>query len=114
MDPHRAGAATPFGGPVAHGFLTLSLLPALCKDVLPRHAWVASEINCGFNRTRFISPVSVGSRVRAAVELVRAKALEPPARGVETVTKVTVEIEGNAKPAVVAEWVTRQYAAEAA
>jgi hypothetical protein len=50
--------------------------------------------------------------VRAAVELVRAKALEPPARGVETVTKVTVEIEGNARPALVAEWVTRQYAAE--
>lgn len=51
--------------------------------------------------------------MRAAVELVRAKALEPPARGVETVTKVTVEIEGNARPALVAEWVTRQYAAEA-
>ncbi len=110
---HRAGAATPFGGPIAHGFLTLSLLPALCRDVLPRHPWVASEINCGFNKTRFVSPVAVGARVRAAVELVRAKALEPPARGVETVTKVTVEIEGNARPALVAEWVTRQYAAEA-
>ena len=59
---HRAGAATPFGGPIAHGFLTLSLLPSLCKDVLPRHAWVASEVNCGFNRTRFVSPVALGWR----------------------------------------------------
>ena len=58
MDPPRRRARAPFGGPIAHGFLTLSLLPALCRDVLPKHAWVASEINCGFNKARFVSPVA--------------------------------------------------------
>ena len=107
---HRAGASTPFGGPIAHGFLTLSLLPALCKGVLPSHAWATSEINCGFNKVRFVSPVAVGAKVRAVVALVDAKPLESPSRGGETTTKVTVEIEGSSKPALVAEWVTRQCA----
>ena len=110
---HRAGSKTQFGGPIAHGFLTLSLLPELCKGVLPKHAWVTSEINCGFNRVRFICPVKIFSRVRVkSIELLSAKLLEsnkPSKPGVETVTKVTVEIEGETKPAVVAEWVTRQY-----
>lgn len=117
---HRAGARTQFGGPVAHGMLSLSLLPALCASVLPEQTWVGHELNCGFNRVRFVAPVHVGARVRAKAELVSVRPLAPAADaraksgkgpdGVESVTRVTVEIEGGGKPALAAEWVTRQYA----
>jgi acyl dehydratase len=108
---HRAGADTPFGGPIAHGFLTLSLLPVLCKHVMPTHAWATSEINCGFNKMRFLSPVKVGARVRATVLVTAAELLDSknPSAGTQTTSKVTIVIEGTTKPALVAEWVTRQY-----
>lgn len=122
---HRAGAATPFGGPIAHGFLTLALLPALLNPtaggggVLPKHAWARHELNCGFRRVRFVAPVRVGARVRARASLVATKRIEAKEGGdrgdrgrtigVESTLAVVVEADGSEKPAMVAEWITRQY-----
>src|SRR5215212_2973258 len=104
VDPERA-AAGPFGGPVAHGYLTLSLLPALMAEV-----WRVEDarmgINYGLNRVRFPSPVPVGSRVRAVGRLKEATPIEG---GVQGVVEATVEVEGGAKPACVAETVFRLY-----
>jgi hypothetical protein len=73
---HKAGAETSFGGPIAHGLLSLSLLPALMEGVLPAQSWVGHELNCGFNRVRFVSPVQVGAQVRVtAAKLIKVKRL---------------------------------------
>lgn len=103
-DPVRA-AAGPFGSTVAQGFLTLSLLPALARAAFSIDA-VKLSINYGLNRVRFISPVRVGSRVRARCVL---QQWEPLAGGAQLVSLVTVELEGAARPACVAETVTRYY-----
>ena len=95
----------PFGTTIAHGFLTLSLLPALVKGVY-RVDGVQMGINYGLNKVRFTSPVPVGSKVRGAVELVDVADVTG---GVQLTTKITVEIEGSERPALVAEWLTRQY-----
>ena len=117
---HRAGAVTTFGGPIAHGLLTASLLPALMDGVLPRmNGWVKQEINMGFNRLRFVSPVKVGARVRASAVVVSVRRLGKGAGnkgkdGTETIVSVTVsaddETSSGSKPAMTCEWVTRQYA----
>ena len=101
VDPERA-AATPFGGTVAHGFLTLSLLSAMANDALP--ARDGFGVNYGFDRARFVAPVRAGSRVRGRFEV-----LERTSRaegGERARLAVTVEIEGSAKPALAAEWLT--------
>ncbi len=95
----------PFGTTIAHGFLTLSLLPSLVKDVY-RVDGVKMGINYGLNKVRFTSPVPVGSKVRGNVELVDVADVTG---GVQLTMKVTVEIEGSERPALVAEWLTRQY-----
>ncbi|GEL26432.1 MaoC family dehydratase [Pseudonocardia sulfidoxydans NBRC 16205] len=95
----------PFGTTIAHGFLTLSLLPSLLKDVYSIEG-TKMGINYGLNRVRFTSPVPVGSKVRGVVELADVSDV---AGGVQITTKVTVEIEGAERPALVAEWLTRQY-----
>lgn len=95
----------PFGTPIAHGFLTLSLLPALIGQVYKVDG-VKMGVNYGLNRVRFTSPVPVGSKVRGTVELVEVGDVSG---GVQLVNKVTVEIEGSDRPALVAEWLTRQY-----
>ncbi|RRR95872.1 MaoC family dehydratase [Glycomyces terrestris] len=100
-DPERA-AAGPFGAPIAHGYLTLSLLPGLLKDLIAIGG-LAMSVNYGLDRLRFLQPVPVGSRVRAAVRLASADATP---RGVRAGYAVTVEIEGAAKPALVAETIT--------
>ncbi|GAY08771.1 MaoC family dehydratase [Pseudonocardia sp. N23] len=98
-------AKGPFGTTIAHGFLTLSLLPSLLKDVYSVEG-TKMGVNYGLNRVRFTSPVPVGSKVRGVVELAEVGDVEG---GVQITTKVTVEIEGSARPALVAEWLTRQY-----
>ena len=103
-DPGRA-ATGPFGTPVAHGFLIASLLPAMLDEVL-RVDGSALVLNKGVERLRFTSPVPVGSRVRARVELVDVVDV---AGGVQLTAGVTVEIEGSDRPALVAEWLTRRY-----
>ncbi|MFC1418231.1 MaoC family dehydratase [Streptacidiphilus cavernicola] len=104
VDPERA-AAGPFGTTIAHGYLTLSLIPALVADVY-RTEGVRMGVNYGLNRVRFPAPVPVGSRVRATVAV--ASADEVPG-GLQITTQITVEVEGGAKPACVAETVVRLY-----
>ncbi len=100
VDPARAQDG-PFGTTIAHGFLTLSLIPALVGRVY-RVEGLAMGINYGVNKVRFPAPVPVGSRVRAGVELV---SLTPGSGGYQLVSRVTVEIEGSDRPACVAETV---------
>lgn len=102
VDPERA-AETPFGGTIAHGFLTLSLVPMLGYQIY-RVEGVTMGINYGCNKVRFPSPVPVNSRVRAGAVL--AEVTDVPG-GKQAVIQYTVEIEGVAKPACVAETVVR-------
>ena len=105
VDPIRA-AETPFGGTVAHGFLTLSLLPHLLASI-PELALPAIRmgVNYGFDRVRFIHPVRSGSRIRATATLVAIEEAAP--RQFQQTHDVTVEIEGVDKPALAATWLTR-------
>jgi acyl dehydratase len=106
VDVDRARRESPFGGPVAHGYLTLSLLPWLTAEILSVSG-VTMGVNYGLNRVRFPAPVLVGSRVRAGAQLT---SLEDVPGGVQLVTTVTIEVEGQEKPACVAESVARFYA----
>jgi acyl dehydratase len=101
VDPERA-ADGPFGTTIAHGYLTLSLLPRLVGDLVEYAGWPV-KINYGSDRVRFLSPVPVGSRVRANAELT---AVRPSAAGVQVSLQVTVEIEDSDKPALVAQTLT--------
>ena len=102
VDP-AAAAATPFGGTVAHGFLTLSLLSRMAADVLLRPAETAMAVNYGFDRVRFIQPVRSGKRVRGRFTLTAFDQKKPGQ--FQFTHAVTVEIEGEAKPALTAEWI---------
>jgi acyl dehydratase len=104
VDPERA-AEGPFGGTIAHGYLTLSLIPVLVQDVY-RTEGVRMGVNYGLNKVRFPAPVRSGSRVRASVTVLSA---EEVSGGLQVTTQITVEIEGGAKPACVAETVVRLY-----
>ncbi|MDT7576756.1 MAG: hypothetical protein QOH17_3089 [Pseudonocardiales bacterium] len=104
VDEERAKAG-PFGTTIAHGFLTLSLLPSLIKQIYSVEN-VKMGINYGLNKVRFTSPVPVGSKVRGTIDLVDVSDVNG---GVQVVNKVVVEIEGAERPALVAEWLTRQY-----
>jgi acyl dehydratase len=104
VDPERA-AAGPFKTTIAHGYLTLSLLPVLVTQVY-RVDGVRMAVNYGLNRVRFPAPVPVGSRVRAGVEL---GTVTPVDGGVQVTAQVTVDIDGAAKPCCVAEAVSRLY-----
>ncbi|MFE7505709.1 MaoC family dehydratase [Promicromonospora sp. NPDC057488] len=97
LDAERA-AAGPFGSTIAHGYLTLSLLPRLASSLV-EVGGVAMVMNYGMDRLRFLSPVPSGARVRAVTGILSA---EPTAAGVRLASKVTVEIEGAEKPALVA------------
>lgn len=96
----------PFGGTIAHGFLTLSLLPQLLWQIYKIDG-VKMGVNYGLNKVRFTSPVPVGSKVRGTVEL--ADVSDAAGGAVQITNTVTVEIEGAERPALVAEWLTRQY-----
>jgi acyl dehydratase len=103
VDPERAVRETPFGSTVAHGFLTVSLLSVFSYEALPKIAGATRGVNYGFDRLRFISPVRAGSRLRGRFTLKEAKL-----RGadvLESRTSVSVEIDGEAKPALVADWI---------
>jgi acyl dehydratase len=95
----------PFGGTIAHGYLTLSLLPVFSAQVYKVEN-VKMGINYGLNKVRFTSPVPVNSRLRGSFELLEVTEVKD---ALQVVNKVTVEIEGNERPACVAEWVTRVY-----
>jgi len=105
VDRKRAAEESPYGTTVAHGFLTLSLLPHLMRQAVEIQG-MRLGINYGLNRVRFTGPVPAGSRVRARFRLA---AVEDIAKGVQTTWNVTVEREGEAKPVLVAEWITRRH-----
>ena len=104
VDPERAKDG-PFKTTIAHGFLTLSLLPSLIGQVYKVDG-VKMGINYGLNKVRFTSPLPVGSKIRGSLELADVTDVDG---GVQITNKVTVEIEGSERPALVAEWLTRQY-----
>ncbi len=109
IDPERAKQG-PFGGPIAHGFLTLSLLPHLMAEAFAIRN-TAMGVNYGLNKVRFPAPVPVGSRVRARFRLLSLEHLPPQMGhpGAQLVWEATIEREGSDKPVCVAESVTRRY-----
>jgi acyl dehydratase len=106
VDPDRAHRESPFGAPIAHGFLTLSLIARFLEQAVSCEG-VRLAINYGLNKARFITPVTVGSRVRALITL---RACEPVGEdAVQLTWDVKIEIEGKDKPACVAESLIRWY-----
>ena len=103
VDPARA-KKTPFGGTIAHGFLTLSLLVPLCIDFIPEPAGRTLLVNYGFDKIRFVAPVRVGKRVRAHGTLTEVSERKPG--NLVMKIDVTVEIENEDKPALFAEWLS--------
>ena len=102
VDPERAKKETAFGTTIAHGFLTMSLLSIMSYEVMPVIAGTTMGVNYGFDKLRFISPVRSGKRVRGRFVLAEAKLRKP--NELQSRTHVTVEIEGEDKPALVADW----------
>jgi acyl dehydratase len=105
VDPERA-AQTPFGGTIAHGYLTLSLLPAMSYEVIPHEEGDGMGLNYGLNRVRFPAPVPSGSRVRGSF---RVDTLDEQDWGRQVTMTATVERDGGDKPVCVAEVVFRYY-----
>lgn len=103
VDPVRA-AATPFGGTIAHGMLTLSLIVRLCWDFVPQVQGTRMLLNYGFEKVRFVAPVKVDSRIRASAELLGVE--DRKARQLLVNMGVEIQIENAAKPALVAEWLS--------
>ncbi|HYA96943.1 MAG TPA: MaoC family dehydratase, partial [Methylomirabilota bacterium] len=106
VDPERARRESPYGATIAHGFLTLSLLSHLTKEVLRITAPIRMAVNYGLNRVRFPAAVRANANIRARITLLSLKEAGP---AVEATFGVTVECEGGDKPACVAEWVVRYY-----
>ncbi|CDZ26079.1 MaoC family dehydratase [Neorhizobium galegae] len=104
VDPERALAESPFGGTIAHGFLTLSLLSAMNFDCVPRIREQTMGINYGFDRIRFMSPVKSGSRIRGHFTL--AETRFRGAGMLMTTYDISIEIENERKPALTAIWIT--------
>jgi acyl dehydratase len=107
VDVERARRKSPFKAPIAHGFLTLSLLPNFMHQALEIKQGVRLGVNYGLNRVRFVSPVRAGSNIRARIVLQSLKDVPPDA--MEAIFNATVEVEGGEKPCCVAEWVVRYY-----
>ena len=97
---------TPFGGTIAHGFLTLSLIPMLgAKTEAPKIEGIKMGVNYGGNKVRFLAPVRSGKRVRSHVKLLELDEKRPGQW--QQTNEITVEIEGEDKPALIAEWITQ-------
>ncbi len=107
VDVERARRESPFRAPIAHGFLTLSLLSHLMHEAMEIKQGLRLAVNYGLNRVRFVSPVRAGSNIRARMMLQSLK--DVPPKGIEAVFNATVEVEGGDKPCCVAEWVVRYY-----
>jgi acyl dehydratase len=104
VDPERAAAETPFGGTIAHGFLSLSLLSAMAFETIRPIEGAGMGINYGFEKLRFLAPVRAGSRIRTRFTL--AEANVRPSGWIQISYDVTIEIEGSKKPALTARWLT--------
>jgi acyl dehydratase len=107
IDVERARLESPFGAPIAHGFLTLSLLSHFMHEAFGFEQGLRLAVNYGLNRVRFVSPVKAGSNIRARVTLQSLK--DVPPKGMEAVFNATIEVEVSDKPCCVAEWVVRYY-----
>lgn len=107
VDPERALRESPFGGAIAHGFMTLSLIPALLEKTVRLEQRMG--VNYGLNRVRFTSPVLVGSRLRAQFAVASVADIDASDAGVQVVWNVTLEREGSERPVCVAEFITRHY-----
>jgi acyl dehydratase len=105
VDP-AAAKATPFGQTIAHGFLTLSMLAPMMESAVEKPA-VSMSVNYGFNKVRFLSPVKSGKRIRGQFKLIEL-AEKRPGQWQQTV-EATVEIEGEDKPALLAEWIFQHF-----
>ncbi len=106
IDPERA-AETPFGGTIAHGFLTLSMLVHLSTSIpndLPPMDGLLMGVNYGMNKVRFVNPVPSGARIRATAQVAEVTLKD---NSVDQIRNMTIEIEGSDKPALVAEWIAR-------
>ena len=103
-DPERAAKETPFGGTIAHGFLSLSLLSAMTFETVPPIEGTTMGVNDGFDRLRFLAPVKTGSRIRTKFVLADVKAR--PSGWIEIAHDITIEIEDSPKPALTARWLT--------
>jgi acyl dehydratase len=103
VDPKRA-AATPFGGTIAHGLLTLSMIVRLCWDFVPKVEGTELVLNYGFDKVRFVTPVKVDSRIRAHGRLGSVNERKPGHLLINM--SVEIEIEGETKPALIAEWLS--------
>jgi acyl dehydratase len=111
IDPERARRESPYGATIAHGYLTLSLLPFLTESNHPdffqkNYPGMRMRLNYGLNRVRFPAAVVVGSRIRARTLL---QAMEKLDKAVQIIYLITIEIEGGSKPACVAEFIARVY-----
>jgi acyl dehydratase len=106
VDPERAARESPFGGSIAHGFLTLSLLSHFLKQAVQVRSGVGMSINYGLNKVRFPSAVLAGSAVRARVSLLSVK---ETAGFMDTTFLIHVEAKSSEKPCCVAEWLVRYY-----
>jgi acyl dehydratase len=104
-DPARAEEESPYGTTIAHGFLTLSMISYLSRNILSVEG-VRLRINYGLNKVRFPNAVKSGARIRGRFQLVEVTDIP---RGIETTFGVTIEVEGSSKPCCVAEWIVRHY-----
>ena len=108
VDPELCKTLSPWGVPIAHGFLTLSMLTKLAQSVpqdAGRLSGIVMGVNYGFDQVRFVNPVKVGSKVRASAVLTAVEAKD--ANTLQVTKTYTVELDGESKPALVAEWITR-------
>src|SRR4026207_1487907 len=103
VDPERAKKETAFGNTIAHGFLTMSLMSIMSYEVMPVIEGTSMAVTSGFGRRRSLWPVRAGRRVRGRFTLMEAKLRKP--KELQSRTSVTVEIEGEEKPALVADWI---------
>jgi acyl dehydratase len=106
LDGERARRESPYGGTIAHGFLSLSLISTLLREAAGNISGARLAINYGLNKVRFPAPVPSGSRVRGRCTLL---SLEPVEGGVQAIWNIVVEVDGSAKPCCAAEWLVRYY-----
>ncbi|SDY40061.1 MaoC family dehydratase [Citreimonas salinaria] len=106
FDDDRARAETPFGGAIAHGFLTLSMLSAMSYEVTEDLPVLSASVNYGFDRIRFVTPVPVGSRIRGSFAVA---GVDEGEGWLNIHWDVELEIEGSDQPALVAAWITRAF-----
>jgi acyl dehydratase len=107
VDVERARRESPFRAPIAHGFLTLSLLPHFMHEALEFKQGIRMGVNYGLNRLRFVAPVPAGSNIRGRFVLQSTK--DVLSNALEVVFNVTVELENSEKPCCLAEWIARYY-----